>query len=182
MQREREHVRPIATALPTRGESAHDKGTTKIAPLTTASSKSTPSSSPTPASFDYSVSAPKQPLQFSGPVRDAKRVKIRRAIQANVDGIPGELVDLSIGGAQALLTQAIRPNQLVRLTLPTADGPVTCKGRIAWAIYEQPSTSLSVYRTGVKFTDVDAGAVQKFMNDFCEKPTLGQSRHSSGVA
>jgi hypothetical protein len=111
-----------------------------------------------------------------------KRVKIRRGMQADVDGIPCELVDLSIGGAQTLLTQAVRSNQLVRLTLQTADGPVSCKRRIAWAIYEQPDTSLSVYRTGVKFNDVDAMAVEKFMNDFCEKPTLGQSRHSSGIA
>jgi hypothetical protein len=34
----------------------------------------------------------------------------------------------------------------------------------------------------VKFNDVDAMAVEKFTNDFCEKPTLGQARHSSGVA
>jgi hypothetical protein len=178
MQREREHVRMITTALPTRGESAHDT----IASLKTASSTSTPSTNPTPATFDPSASASKKPLQFSEPARDAKRVKIRRGIQANVDGIPGELVDLSIGGAQALLTRAVRPNQLVRLTLPNVDGPITCKGRIVWAVYEQPGTSLSVYRTGVKFTDVDAMAVERFMNDFCEKPTLVQSRHSSGVA
>ena len=181
MQGEREHVRAIVAAGPARGESAHDNGTTRIAPLNTVSSKSTPAN-PAPASLDSSVSAPKAPLQFSGPVRDAKRVKIRRGMPANVDGIPCELVDLSIGGAQTLLTQAVRPNQLVRLTLQTADGPVSCKGRIAWAIYEQPDTSLSVYRAGVKFNDVDATAVERFMNDFCDRPTLGQSRHSSGVA
>lgn len=125
---------------------------------------------------------PTKPLQFSGPARDAKRVLIRRDISATIDGIPGELVDLSVGGAQTLLTQAISPNQLVRLKLPAADGPVMCKGRIVWTVVEQRTTSILVYRTGVKFTDVDTVAVEKFMNDFCERPTIGQSRRSSGVA
>ena len=143
---------------------------------------STSSPAPTPASVAASVSAPKKPLPFSEPARDMKRVKIRRGIPVDVDGVPGELVDLSIGGAQVLLAQAVRPNQLIRLTVPSAEGHVTCKGRIVWAVYEQPSTSLSVYRTGVKFTEVDTVAVDRVMHDFGEKPTMGQSRHSSGAA
>jgi hypothetical protein len=121
---------------------------------------------------------PKKPLQFSEPARDTKRVKIRRGILVNVDGIAGELVDLSLGGAQTLLTQGVKPNQLVRLVLPTTDGQIICKGRIVWAVYEQPATSVSVYRSGVKFTDVDTFAIERFMADFCEMPTLGQSPRS----
>ena len=163
LRQEREQIYAIAAALPMRDEPADARA---AAP------------GPAPAS---AVSPPKQPLQFSEKARDAKRVKIRRGIQVSVDGIPGELVDLSIGGAQAALRQLVKPNQLVQLTLPTAAGQLICKGRIVWAIYEQPGTSLSVYRTGVKFTDVDAVAVETFMADFCEKLPV-QSRRSSGIA
>ena len=52
---------------------------------------------------------------------------------------------------------------------------------MVWVVFEQPGTSLSVYRTGIKFADVDAEAVENFMNDFCEKPPM-QRPHSSGVA
>jgi hypothetical protein len=127
------------------------------------------------------LSSRKRPLQFSGPARDAKRVKIRRGTQVSVDGIPGELVDLSAGGAQAVLRQMVKPNQLVRMVLPTAASQLICKGRIVWVVYEQPGTSLSAYRMGVKFTDIDAGAVEDFMRDFCEEWRV-QSQHSSEIA
>jgi hypothetical protein len=183
MLRDREQVFAMAAAVSTRSESAHGKETSRIAPLKTAPSTSTSSTNPAPASVAASVSASKKPLQVSEPARAAKRVKIRRGIQVSVDGIPGELVDVSIGGAQALLTQAVKPNQIIQLTIPGADeGQVTCRGRIVWAVYEQPATSLSVYRTGVKFTEVDTMAVDKFMNDFGERPTLVQSRRPPGVA
>ena len=127
------------------------------------------------------TSPPKKPLQFSQPARDAKRVKIRRGMAIDVDGIPGELVDLSLGGAQALLRQAVRPNQLVQLMIPTSAGQIICRGRIVWSVFERPATSLAVYRTGVKFTDVDSGAIEKFMNDYADIEGYA-ARHSSGVA
>jgi hypothetical protein len=113
--------------------------------------------------------AAKKPLQFPGPARDAKRVKIRQGTHITIDGIPGQLIDLSLGGAQAILTQMVKPNQLVRLTAPTAAGQLICKGRIVWVVYEHPGTSLSVYRTGIKFTDIDAKVVEDFMQDFSDQ-------------
>ena len=127
------------------------------------------------------AAAAKKPLQFSQPARDAKRVKIRRGMAIDVEGIPGELVDLSLGGAQALLRQAVKPNQLVQLMIPTAAGQIVCRGRIVWSVFERPVTSLAVYRTGVKFTDVDAAAVETFMNDYADIEAY-PARHSSGVA
>lgn len=124
-------------------------------------------------------SGKKKPLQFPGPARDAKRVKIRQGTYVSVDGIPGELVDMSLGGAQAVLRQLVKPNQLVRLTIPTAGERLICKGRVVWVVYEQPGTSLSVYRTGVKFTDSDATAVEDFMQNFAEEST---GRRSTGIA
>jgi hypothetical protein len=162
----------IATAAPQKTDAAQS------APLKAAPAKSATGPSPAPAA---PAAASKKPLQFAERARDARRVKIRRGIDVSVDGIPGELVDLSIGGAQALLRQAVKPNQLVRLVMLTAAGQVICKGRVVWVVFEQPDTSLSVYRTGVKFADVDAAAVENFMHDFCEKPPI-QGRHTSGVA
>ena len=140
-------------------------------------SKSEASTSPVAAN---PPSAKKKPLQFPGPARDAKRVRIRQGTYVSVDGIPGELVDMSLGGAQAVLRQLVKPNQLVRLTIPTAGERLICRGRIVWVVYEQPGTSLSVYRTGVKFTDSDATAVEDFMQNFAEESSPG--RRSTGTA
>lgn len=117
------------------------------------------------------ASPKKKPLQFSGPARDAKRVRIRAGIRVNVDGNFGDLIDVSLGGAQAVLTQMVKPNQLVRLTVATAAGHLVCRGRVVWVVYEQPGTSLSVYRMGVQFTDVDTAAVQDFMRDYAVEST-----------
>jgi PilZ domain len=124
----------------------------------------------------------RKPLQFSEPARDARRVKIRRGVFVKVDGVTGEVVDLSMGGAQLLLAQGIKPNQLVRVVLPASGGDIICRGRIVWAVYEQHATSVSVYRSGVKFTDADASTIEQFMNDFCTRPTLGQLPQSSHSA
>ena len=159
LQGQREPVRPAAAAPPKRSESTPSPIQPAVTP----------------------ASAKKKPLQFAGPGRDAKRVKIRRGTQVSVDGIPGELVDLSVGGAQAVLRQMVKPNQLIRMVLPTAASQLICKGRIVWVVYEQPGTSLSAYRMGVKFTDVDAGAVEDFMTDFCEEWPV-QSKRSSEIA
>jgi hypothetical protein len=171
-ERQPDSVPPTSAAPP------RAKETARQAPASAAAPRGGPSAvvpAPGPAGPQ------KKPLQFSERARDAKRVKIRRGIDVTVDGIPGELVDLSVGGAQAVLRQAVKVNQLVRLMLLTPAGQVICKGRIVWVVPEQPETSLSVYRTGVKFTDADAEGVENFMNDFREQHPV-QSRHSSGVA
>jgi len=132
--------------------------------------------------FMHASSARKKPLTFSEPARDPKRVKIQRGVQIIVDGIPGELVDMSVGGAQVILRQAAAVDQLIRLTVPSAGGELICKGRIVWSAYEQPPTSLAVFRTGIKFTDVDSSMVERFMADFCDKPIVNHSRRSSEIA
>jgi hypothetical protein len=179
MLREREPGRDAPAAATPQAISPHREFA-----KTPASKPAAPKLAPAPVPAPVPVEVPsaqKKPLQFSERARDAKRVKIRRGIDVNVDGIPGELVDLSIGGAQAILRQAVKPNQLVRLVMLTSAGQVICKGRVVWVVFEQPGTSLSVYRTGIKFADVDSEAVENFMNDFCEKAPM-QRPHSSGVA
>ena len=166
---QREQVRPVTPPAPKRSESS----TEDPAPV-----KRMPSIVPPAATV---AGAKKKPLQFSQPARDAVRVKIRRGTHLSVDGIPGDLVDLSLGGAQAVLRQMVKPNQLVRMVLPTPTGQLVCRARIVWVVYEQPGTSLSVYRMGVKFTDIDSKAVEDFMRDFGEA-SLSASQQSSDIA
>jgi hypothetical protein len=169
LQGQRDQARPVAAVPPTRRV---EPAEIKVEPKP-----------PRPAAVapPPKSSAPKKPLQFSGQARDAKRVKIRSGTHITVDGIPGELVDLSVGGAQAVVRQMVKPNQIARLVLPTAAGQLICKGRIVWVLYEQPGTSLSVYRFGVKFTDVEDKAVEDYMQDFREEH-LALSGQSSEIA
>jgi len=60
----------------------------------------------------------------------------------------------------------VKTTQVVRATIPTGGAPIICRGRIVWVVYEQPETSVVVYRTGVKFIEVDTKAVEDFMTDF----------------
>ena len=162
LNEQRAQNRPRATAAPKRADAT--------------ASKSAPVASP-PAPIP--ASAAKKPIQFPGPARDAKRVRMRQGTYVSVDGIPGELVDLSLGGAQIVLTQMVKPNQVVRATIPTAGERITCRGRIVWVVYEQPATSVSRYRTGVKFTDVDESAIEDFMKSFCDDSS---ARPAAGIA
>jgi hypothetical protein len=130
----------------------------ETAPSKSAAATSAPASSP--------ATAAKNPIQFPGPARDAKRARMRQGTFVSVDGMAGQLVDLSLGGAQIVLTQMVKPNQVVLATIPTAGERIICRGRIVWVVYEQPETSVAVYRTGVKFSEVDTKAVEDFMRDF----------------
>ena len=134
-----------------------------------AKQKASPHASQTTAS-----ASSKKVLRFSEQARDSKRIAIRQGTHIAVESIPGELVDLSIGGAQVVLRQSVKPNQLVRLQLP---GDLVAKARVVWVLYEHRETSVSVYRAGLKLTDVDVPAIERFMSDFCKTP-LAQSRTS----
>lgn len=162
LSEQRTQNRAPATAAPKRADAA----TLKSAPV---------ASAPTPAP----AAAKKKPIQFPGPARDAKRVRMRQGTFVSVDGMPGQLIDLSLGGAQIVLTQMVKPNQVVRATIPTAGERIICRGRIVWVVYEQPETSVAVYRTGMKFTDVDTTAIEDFMKNFCDD---SHARVSAGIA
>src|SRR5688572_2682910 len=142
----------------------------------TAASKSAAATSPAASS---PATAAKKPIQFPGPARDAKRVRMRQGTFVSVDGMPGQLVDLSLGGAQIVLTQMVKPNQVVRATIPTAGERIVCRGRIVWVVYEQPETSVAVYRTGMKFSEIDTKAVEDFMRDFA---AVSNARSSAAIA
>jgi hypothetical protein len=116
------------------------------------------------------------------PKREARRVRIRKGTEIAVGGGgTAALVDLSIGGAQLLSAQLVRPNQNVRLVFPTDDKPLTCKGKIVWAMFELSSAGTTLYRAGVKFTECDAPSVESFMTRFADPSSAPHDQQTSSV-
>ena len=83
--------------------------------------------------------------------------------------IPANLVDLSVMGAQVISATILRPNQRVRISVPTDDFVMRFRGAVAWAKFELPKpTEPPRYRAGVEFADADPAA----MDDYCSKHKL----------
>ena len=105
---------------------------------------------------------PPRPLDWHG-TRRAPRARVRNGIELQLDGNPALVVDLSTVGAQVISPTVLRPNQKVRITLPSDDFVLRFRGAIAWAKFELPKPPVTApqYRAGVEFADGDAGALQK---------------------
>jgi CheY-like chemotaxis protein len=113
------------------------------------------------------VEAPRQ-LDWHG-TRRAPRFRIRKGVEIQLDGNPASLVDLSVVGAQVVSATILRPNQRVRISVPTDEFVMRFRGAVAWAKFELPRpTEAPRYRAGVEFNDADAAA----MDDYCSKHKL----------
>ncbi len=111
--------------------------------------------------------APRQ-LDWHG-TRRASRFRIRQGVEIQLDGNPASLVDLSVMGAQVISATILRPNQRVRISVPSDDFVMRFRGAVAWAKFELPRpTEPPRYRAGVEFADADATA----MDDYCSKHKL----------
>ena len=123
-----------------------------------------------PSAYDASVAtadAPRQ-LDWHG-TRRASRFRIRQGVEIQLDGNPASLVDLSVMGAQVISATILRPNQRVRISVPSDDFVMRFRGAVAWAKFELPRpTEPPRYRAGVEFADADATA----MDDYCSKHKL----------
>lgn len=131
-----------------------------------------------------SVSSAREPLaHVSAPVateeeppqldwhgtRRAPRYRIRQGVEIQLDGNAAQLVDLSVIGAQVVSGTILRPNQRVRISVPTDEFVMRFRGAIAWAKFELPKpTEPPRYRAGVEFLDADAAA----MADYCARHKL----------
>jgi CheY-like chemotaxis protein len=105
------------------------------------------------------------PLDWHG-TRRAPRHRVRPGVEIQLDGNPANVVELSIVGAQVVSLTILRPNQRVRVSIPTEEFVMRFRGTIAWAKFELPKpTEPPRYRAGVEFNDADATA----MNEFCGK-------------
>lgn len=106
-----------------------------------------------------------RPLDWHG-TRRAPRHRIRTGVEIQLDGNPASLVDLSVVGAQVLSATILRPNQRVRVGVPTDEFVMRFRGTIAWAKFELPRPAEPPrYRAGIEFADADAAA----MEDFCAR-------------
>jgi CheY-like chemotaxis protein len=113
------------------------------------------------------ANAPRQ-LDWHG-TRRASRYRIRQGVEIQLDGNPANLVDLSVMGAQVISATILRPNQRVRISVPTDDFVMRFRGAVAWAKFELPRpTEPPRYRAGVEFNDADAAA----MDDYCSRHKL----------
>jgi hypothetical protein len=111
--------------------------------------------------------APRQ-LDWHG-TRRAPRYRIRQGVEIQLDGNPASLVDMSVMGAQVLSATILRPNQRVRISVPTDDFVMRFRGAVAWAKFELPRpTEPPRYRAGVEFSDADPTA----MDDYCDRHKL----------
>ncbi len=101
--------------------------------------------------------------------RRAARFRIRQGVEIQLDGNPASLVDLSVMGAQVISGTILRPNQRVRISVPTDDFVMRFRGAVAWAKFELPKpTEPPRYRAGVEFADADAAA----MDEYCSRYKL----------
>jgi hypothetical protein len=111
---------------------------------------------------------PHAPLDWHG-TRRAPRYRIRQGVEIQLDGNPAGLVDLSVIGAQVVSGTILRPNQRVRISVPTDEFVMRFRGAIAWAKFELPNpTEPPRYRAGIEFLDADVSA----MADYCTRHKL----------
>lgn len=95
--------------------------------------------------------------------RRAPRFRVRAGVELQLDGNPAAVLDLSTVGAQVISTTILRPNQKVRITIPTEEFQMRFRGAIAWAKFEMSNAvKAPQYRAGVEFTDSDAAAIDTF--------------------
>jgi CheY-like chemotaxis protein len=134
----------------------------------------TPSYGAEPEAQEHHLEAPvamadePRQLDWHG-TRRAARFRIRQGVEIQLDGNPASLVDLSVMGAQVISATILRPNQRVRISVPTDDFVMRFRGAVAWAKFELPKpTEPPRYRAGVEFNDADAAA----MDEYCSKHKL----------
>jgi hypothetical protein len=115
-----------------------------------------------------------RPLDRAG-TRQAARYPMNRR-DVTVNGDAGQLIDLSVSGAQVQVGSRLRPLKVARMVLQGDDGEVKLQGTVAWAI-AVPDKGTITYRAGIEFVNPD----KKKLSDFCTKhggapdPTLSSA-------
>jgi PilZ domain-containing protein/head binding protein len=104
-------------------------------------------------------------LQTSRPL---ERCGTRRAVRFPMDKLPtmvngerGQLVDLSVSGAQVIALNRLRPGQPIRVVLFDGETQIRCRGSIAWSVALPVGPSVH-YRAGVEFNTVDTDVLAAF--------------------
>lgn len=103
-----------------------------------------------------------RPLDRCG-TRRAARFPMNGA-EVIVNGERGQLIDLSIVGAQVIARVPMRPAQPLRLTISDENGELRCNGRVAWSVVT-PVGGAMHYRAGVEFVSPQMDTLE----DFCRR-------------
>lgn len=116
-----------------------------------------------------------RPLDRAG-TRQAARYPMNRR-DVTVNGEPGQLIDLSVSGAQLQSLARLRPLKLVRLVVPGGSSDLKLQGTVAWAI-AVPTAGAIQYRAGIEFVNPD----KKKLHAFCEMHGAAPDPTTSGTA
>jgi chromosome segregation ATPase len=97
-------------------------------------------------------------------VRMSIRYGFATPIDLQINGGPGVLVNLSVGGCQVLSASPLKPNQSLKVVMPSEPKPLSCSGKVAWAKLEAPANGRpGGYRAGIQFTRADEPAIEAFI-------------------
>ena len=110
-----------------------------------------------------------RPLGRAGTRAALRYLMDRRSILVN--GARGDLIDLSVTGAQVLTPTLLRPNEPVRVVLPADTGEVRCPGTVVWSV-AVPIGGAIHYRAGVQFKKPDPKAIEAYSAQFGGRPDL----------
>lgn len=91
-----------------------------------------------------------RPLDRAGTRQSARYPMDRRTVSINGDA--GQLIDLSVTGAQVQSSTPLRPLKVARIAVP--DGDLRMQGTVAWAI-AVPGPGGIQYRAGIEFVNPD---------------------------
>jgi hypothetical protein len=103
-----------------------------------------------------------RPLDRAGTRQAARYPMDRRAVAIN--GEAGQLIDLSVSGAQVQVAVRLRPLKVARLVLPDEKGDIRLQGQVAWAI-AVPAAGAIHYRAGIEFVNPD----KNLLSEFCAR-------------
>jgi hypothetical protein len=115
-----------------------------------------------------------RPLDRAG-TRQAARYPMNRR-DVTVNGDAGQLIDLSVSGAQVQVVTRLRPLKVARLVLQEGGGETKLQGTVAWAI-AVPDKGTITYRAGIEFVNPD----KRKLSAYCAKyggapdPTLSST-------
>ena len=140
---------------------AHDSGYARVSPRRAGEAGPSPAAAAPAVVVAEAPSAEVAPLDQRG-TRRAPRVAIVAGVEAQIDGNPAAVVNLSLVGAQVISATILKPNQRVRITLADPTQPIRTRSVVAWASFEMPK-GVPRYRAGIEFFDADQEAVARFI-------------------
>jgi hypothetical protein len=113
-----------------------------------------------------------RPLERAG-TRQATRYPMNQRRLA-INGDVGELIDLSVCGAQVRTMFRLRPMKVARLVIPKDGSDVRVQGTVAWAT-AVPTGGAIQYRAGIEFVNPDRATLAEFCTQHGGAPdsTLG---------